>query len=76
MTLYSSGSPEPKGLRECTGRSGTHYKLSQYGYFWYPASGGLIYHWPELLRVDGPLTPGRREPEPLALFDLDTLTPA
>lgn len=59
MTTWTVGDPEPPNsdIREVTGKSGTTWIRSKpNGHYWAPEGGGLIHHWPEVLRVDGPVT--------------------
>lgn len=74
---WVEGDPEPPNdeVRTVTGASGTVWARSDpNGLFWWPRPCGVVRHWPELLRIDGPVTA-----ETVAvqgtLFDIEPVVP-
>ncbi|MBN9748608.1 hypothetical protein DMP23_47360 [Amycolatopsis sp. A1MSW2902] len=56
---WAAGDPEPPNdeVRTVTGASGTVWARSEpAGLYWWPPPCGSVRHWPELLRIDGPVT--------------------
>lgn len=72
LTRWAEGDRQPSNdvVRQVRGKSGVVWlRSAPAGLFWYPREGGLIAHWEELLRVDGPVT-ADRSTLPLTLFEL------
>ncbi len=69
---WNAGDPEPTAtaLQKVTDRTGQPWlRSTPNGLWWYPATGGIIRRWPELLALHGPVA-GMLLAEQGALFEM------